>query len=304
MKRAYVVVTPARNEAAFIEYPLQAVVAQTEPPLRWVIVSDGSSDATDEIVQRYSAQYPFIHLLRREPEQKQRSFASKVYAIRAGLAALAGLEYEFVAILDADISFSADYYANVLDKFAKFPDVAIAGGVLFEEQHGVWVQQLMHIEWSVSGPIQMFRRSAWEQINGYLPLRYASEDGTAETMVRMNGWRVRAFEDLKVNHHRPTGTEKTNIFVARFRQGVMDYYSGNHLLFQLSRAGLRLVEKPWIIGGLLMFAGYIATWLRGQRPEIPAEVVAYLRWEQVQRLKGKLQGRHYPGKVPRKENAS
>lgn len=299
MSRDYVLITPARNEAAFIEHPLRAVTAQQEPPKRWVVVSDGSTDATDDLVREYAQRYPFIQLLRREPEREHRSFASKVYAIRAGMEAVADVDHAYLGILDADISFAPDYYAQVLNRFEQDPEVAIAGGVLFEPENGEWVQQFMHADWSVSGPIQMFRREAWEQIGGYLPLQYASEDGTAETMVRMHGWRVQAYEDLRVHHHRPTGTEKTHIFTAKFRQGKMDYYSGNHVLFQLSRAGLRLRHRPWIIGGALMFLGYSWTWLRGEKPEIPPEVTRYLRWEQARRLKGRLVGKHYSGRVPR-----
>ncbi len=297
MPAPYAILTPARNEANYIEHPLRAVTAQNHPPSRWIIVSDGSTDGTDELVEQYARRFPFIQLLRREPEQEQRSFASKVHAIRAGMAALHGETYDYLAILDADISFAPDYYAQVIAKFEQFPDLAIAGGVLYEPENGTWARQFMHTDWSVSGPIQMFRRPAWEQIGGYLPLRYASEDGTAETMVRMHGWRVEAFSDLPVHHHRPTGTEKTNLFLAKYRQGKMDFHSGNHILFQLSRAALRFRYPPFLIGGLLMFAGYLSLWLRGAQPEIPAEVTQYLHWEQVQRLKGKLLRKHYAGRV-------
>jgi biofilm PGA synthesis N-glycosyltransferase PgaC len=60
----YVLVTPARNEAQFIESTIQSVVAQTMRPLKWVIVSDGSTDGTDEIVSRYAVAHEWIELLR------------------------------------------------------------------------------------------------------------------------------------------------------------------------------------------------------------------------------------------------
>src|SRR5215470_2193419 len=92
---AYVLITPARNEAQFIELTLKSVVAQTVKPLKWVIVSDGSTDGTDEIVSKYSADYPWIELIRM-PERKERNFAAKVFAFNARSAKVADLQYDVI----------------------------------------------------------------------------------------------------------------------------------------------------------------------------------------------------------------
>src|SRR5271163_2746121 len=92
---SYVIVTPARNEARFIELTLQSMVAQTFRPLKWVIVSDGSTDGTDEIVDKYSAQYDWIELIRM-PERVERNFAGKVHAFNAGRALVADLPYDVI----------------------------------------------------------------------------------------------------------------------------------------------------------------------------------------------------------------
>ena len=83
MAYTYVLVTPARNEAQFIELTLRSVIAQTVRPVRWVIVSDGSTDGTDDIVRKYSAEHSWIELVRM-PERHQRHFAAKVNAFNAG----------------------------------------------------------------------------------------------------------------------------------------------------------------------------------------------------------------------------
>ena len=106
----YVIVTPARNEAQFIELTLKSVVAQTARPARWVIVSDGSTDGTDEIVSRYAAEYPWIELVRM-PERRERHFAGKVYAFNAGYSRVKDLDFAAVVSMDADISFEEDYFA-------------------------------------------------------------------------------------------------------------------------------------------------------------------------------------------------
>src|SRR5882672_10582845 len=114
---SYVIVTPARNEARFIEKTLDSVVGQTVLPLKWVIVSDGSTDDTDEIVQRYALRYPWIELVRM-PERKERSFAGKVHAFNAGYDRVNDLDYSVLVSLDGDISFEAGYFSFLLEKLA------------------------------------------------------------------------------------------------------------------------------------------------------------------------------------------
>src|ERR1017187_2624764 len=104
----YVLITPARNEARFIEVTIKSVVAQTHRPLKWVIVSDGSTDGTDDIVGRYMADHPWIELIRM-PERRERHFAGKVHAFNAGYAKVTGLNYDIIGNLDADVSFDEDY---------------------------------------------------------------------------------------------------------------------------------------------------------------------------------------------------
>src|SRR5436305_1790882 len=105
----YVLITPARNEAAFIEQTIVSVVRQTVRPVKWVIVDDGSTDATAEIVARHAAGQPWIELVRM-PEHHERHFAAKVHAFNAGLARMQGASYHAIGCLDGDISFDEDYF--------------------------------------------------------------------------------------------------------------------------------------------------------------------------------------------------
>ena len=81
----YVLITPARNEELHLEQTIQSVVGQTFRPAKWVIVSDGSTDRTDEIARRHAAAHEWIELVRM-PERKERHFAGKVHAFNAGAA--------------------------------------------------------------------------------------------------------------------------------------------------------------------------------------------------------------------------
>src|SRR3989475_1809964 len=120
MRYTYVLITPARNEAKFIELTIKSVVGQTVRPAKWVIVSDGSTDGTDDIVRKYAAEHDWIELVRM-PERKERHFAGKVHAFNAGYAKVKNLKYELIGSLDGDISFDQDYFAFLLDRFSEVP---------------------------------------------------------------------------------------------------------------------------------------------------------------------------------------
>src|SRR5580704_15717832 len=161
----YVLITPARNEAKFIELTLESMVSQTVVPLKWVIVSDGSTDGTDEIVKKYTSDYAWIELIRM-PERKERHFAGKVLAFNAGYAKLAGLPYEIIGNLDGDVSFDGDYFDFLLRKFDENPHLGVAG-TPFREGSFQYDYRFTSIE-HVSGQCQLFRRECFEAIGGYV----------------------------------------------------------------------------------------------------------------------------------------
>ena len=278
----YVIITSARNEEAYIKKTIESVIRQTILPKRWVIVSDGSTDRTDEIVRRFEASYDFIQLLRTEHSGGY-SFASKAHAIRAGLAQLNDIEYNFIGNLDADISFEPSYYETVLAKFKENSKLGITGGVIFEDLNGKLIRQFTR-PWSVAGAIQMFRRQCYEDIGGYIPLPGGGIDVVAEIMARMQGWEVRCFPEIKTVHNRYVGKGKNNILVAKFRFGRREYSYGNHPLYEIAKCLLRVGERPYVIGSFLRGCGYFLSFLHMRPHEVPNEVVEHLRREQIQRL--------------------
>src|SRR5947207_9908009 len=123
----YVLITPARNEEAHIEATIKSVVAQPSRPVKWVIVSDGSTDRTDEIVKRYAAAHDWIELVRM-PERTERHFAGKVHAFNAGLERVGESKSDLIGNLDGDVSFEADYFEYLLGRFARNPRLGVADG--------------------------------------------------------------------------------------------------------------------------------------------------------------------------------
>jgi poly-beta-1,6-N-acetyl-D-glucosamine synthase len=267
----YVLVTSARNEAEFIEKTLCSVVAQTTTPLKWVIISDGSIDATDDIVRGYEARFGFIKFIRAD-NQKERDFASKVFALRLGFKELAGYPYRYIGILDADISLKPDYYERILNEFRKDPKLGIAGGLLFDCAPDNTLFKRFSSTWSVPGGIQMFRRECFEKIEGLLPLRYGEEDLVAEVKARM------------AVHHRFTGSAGRNVMQAVFNNGLRDYYTGTEPIFEIIKCVKRLRQKPYLFHGIFRYFGYVWASLRRYKRDIPSDVIAHLQSEQKQRL--------------------
>jgi poly-beta-1,6-N-acetyl-D-glucosamine synthase len=287
-KSPYVLITAARNEEAFIERTIRAVLAQTLPPAKWVIVSDGSTDCTDEIVERHAAKHDFIELVRVAADPA-RNFGSKAKAINFGYGRVTGLDFAFVGILDADVAFDSTYCESVLAKFARDDRLGIAGGITYDLINGRFTKHLSSRA-SVGGPFQWFRHRCFEDIGGYLPLSCGGVDTAAETMARMYGWKVESFPEIAIQHFRRTGTAVRGILAARFRQGVMEYAHGYHPLFELAKAVYRVRERPYLICSIFRMTGYCWAFLRGDRRALPEDVVAFLQAEQLKRLRAAVTG--------------
>ena len=282
---SYVLVTPARNEEAFLENTIRSVIAQTVVPKRWVIVSDGSTDRTDEIARHYAVQHSWMELIRM-PEHADRQFAAKVHCFRAGYERVRDLEFDIVGNLDADLTFEPDYVEYLLAKFSENPRLGVAGTPFVEGPSSTYDYRFTNIE-HVSGACQLFRRECFESIGGYTPIKGGGIDWVAVTTARMKGWQTRTFTEKTLRHHRIMGTGRASRLGARYSLGQQDYYLGNHPLWQLSRMFYQMKFRPYIVGGLALFWGYAIAGLQRRKKPVPEELVTFIRREQIERLREK-----------------
>lgn len=284
---SYVLVTPARNEAQFIELTLRSVVAQTVRPLKWVIVSDGSTDGTDEIVGKYVAEHPWIELVRM-PERRERHFAGKVQAFNAGYARLKELSYDVIGSLDGDISFDEGYFACLLGHVADEPQLGLVGTPFRESSSNeIYDYRFQSVEY-VSGACHLFRRRCFEEIGGYIPIKGGGIDRAAVFTAKMRGWKTRTFTEKECVHHRAMGTAQSSGLAARFRDGVQDYAFGNHPIWELCRTAYQMTKRPFVIGGMVLMSGYVWSTVRRAQRSVSRELVEFQRREQMQRLKSFL----------------
>lgn len=278
---SYVLITPARNEERFIELTIKSVVAQTVRPLKWVIVSDGSTDRTDVIVQRYSVDHPWIELVRM-PERRERNFAGKVQAFNAGHARMAGLKYDIIGNLDADVSFDAEYFEFLLGKFAENPRLGVAG-TPYREGSFQYDYRFTSIE-HVSGQCQLFRRECFEEIGGFVPRKIGGVDLVAVTTARMKGWQTRTFPEKPYYHHRKMGTAAQGTLIVPYRVGQTDYVLGSHPVWEFFRCIYQLTRPPILLGGSLRLVGFFWAMTRRVQKQVSADFVRFRREEQMRRL--------------------
>ncbi|CAM5798288.1 glycosyltransferase family 2 protein [Rhizobacter fulvus] len=282
-----VLVTPARNEENYIDATIRSVAAQNRRPMRWVIVSDGSTDRTDEIVRAAASEHDWVEYLRM-PDHRDRTFAAKAVCFNAGFERLKDLDFDVVGNLDADITFEPDYLAFLLERFEALPQLGVAGTPFVEDADHPGRHTYAHgganLE-HVSGACQLFRRECFEAVGGYVPVNGGAIDWIAVTTARMKGWQTRTFVEKTSRHHRKLGTAESGALKARFHYGGKAYYVGGHPLWELLRGAFQMRTAPYILGGLWFIAGYGWAALTRTRRPVSAELMAFHRNEQMMRLK-------------------
>ena len=282
----YVLITAAKNEESLIEKTIQSVLNQSITPEKWIIVSDGSTDTTNDIVERYRNKIEFIDLIILPPKEA-RNFSSKVNALNTALKKSKATEFDFIGNLDADVTLEKNYYEEVFNRFLSNPKLGIAGGIILDCSDGKVYPQNISLN-SVAGAIQIFRKECIEKIGYYLPFKFGGEDAYMEIMARMNGWDVQTLTELKVYHHRRTGTSMGSLSLANLRSGKMFYTLGYSPIFISVRCFYRFFNKPVLIGSLLNIVGYFTAYIQKEKCPAGDTFINFVRSEQKERLKSFL----------------
>jgi hypothetical protein len=283
----YIIITPAYNEQKYITQTIDSVLAQTILPKLWIIVDDGSTDRTKDIIRQYAEKYSWINYVYKPKEVGQSYYGSNVYAILEGLKHVSEAGYDYLAVLDADIELCPEYYEKIFEKFDKYLELGIATGTYIEKEGKMWVEARIDRR-STPKAIQVFRQECYKQCGGYIPFKYGGEDSGMEIMARMYGWQTWSFPEIKVIHNRAVGTgEGCSILRARFKLGLTDYCLGTHPLFMFAKGVKRAVwEKPYVVSGILRFLGYCNGYIKNEPRQLSIEARRFLRKEQMGRLLG------------------
>lgn len=283
MKNRYILLTAAKDEEACIRDVIEFVVRQTTPPVAWFIMDDGSSDQTAAIVESYAAKYPFIHL-QSARERGGRNFGSQYKAILAAYELGRALEYDFVAVQDADQAPErADYYQAIMEDFERNPRLGLASGTIYERPNGRWEFRFENSQDAVAASV-VFRKECFEKIGGYTPLYYGGSDWLIQLQARKLGWELITRPDLRILHYR-LSSSAGGIWRGRFRMGLMDASFGSDAVFEFLKCCRRLPTRPFVLGSVVRFSGYLWWKITGRKPLLKADEVAFLRDEQRAKIR-------------------
>jgi len=277
----YIIITPVRDEAQHIEETVKSVTQQTILPLQWVIVDDGSTDGTGEIVEHLSKQWPWITLLHRDNRGYRDADIGAIGAFVAGCQSLHFTDWEFLVNLDADLTLQPDYFEKCFEEFDKDPALGIGGGSLYHFNGLGAMKTESSPEFHVRGATKIYRRACWDAIGGQREV--PGWDTLDEVRAHLAGWRVRSFPHVTALHRRPTG-QAGGAWRDGVKNGRSDYFLGYHPLFMLLKCARRIFTKPYVVSGVGHGCGFLGGYLR-RRPQVadPA-VISYVRTQQLRRL--------------------
>ncbi|MCE9614620.1 MAG: glycosyltransferase family 2 protein [Lentisphaerae bacterium] len=277
----YVLITPTKNEEALIGTTIECVVNQTRRPEEWVIVSDGSTDRTNEIARAFAQKHPWIRLLVL-PSRPERNFAAVVRATEAGLRALSENRYQYLGLLDSDVRIQPDYFERVIERMELSPSLGLAGGMVIDV--GTSVKCVPINRQDVPGAVQFFRRTCFEGLNGLIAVPEGGWDGLTCAQARMHGFKTELFTDLIVDHLKPRNVAEGHVLRRRWQMGARDYALGYYPLFELVKCLSRSLEFPPFVGSAAWFFGYCAALARNRKRVVPRDLLAFIRDEQKSRL--------------------
>ena len=278
----YVVITPARDEAAHIGLTIGSMVAQTVLPVEWVIVNDGSTDNTAAILDAAAVRHPWIHVCHRSDRGRRLAGLGVMQAVSEGLRCLTTTEWDFLVKLDADLSFEPDYFARCLTHFRLEPRLGIGGGVVCHREGDKRVAEGQgDPPFHVRGATKIYRQACWKDIGGLYP--QTGWDTIDEVKANMRGWHTRTFGELGLLQHRITGGAD-GPWRDAVKNGRANYITGYHPMFMLCKCLRRLLRQPWGGGAAGLAWGYFGSYLQPVLRVPDGDLIRYVRAQQWRRL--------------------
>ncbi len=287
--RSYVLISPCRNEAEYMRRTLDSVVAQTLTPTRWIIVDDGSTDDTPDILAEYAAQHAWITVVQK-PDRGHRAVGPGVIeAFYAGYDTISPQDFTYSCKMDLDLELPTRYFETLIERMEADPRIGTCSGKPYIRRGGQLVSERRGDEMSV-GMTKFYRQTCFDAIGGYV--REVMWDAIDCHKARQLGWRAVSWDhpDLNFEHLRPMGSSQTSIWTGKRRHGFGQYFMGSDPLFYLATCLFRMAEPPYVLGGLAMVQGYVSAWLRKERQLDDPELIAFIRAYQRRALRmGKAQ---------------
>lgn len=282
----YVIITPVRNEEEFIESTLNSIVKQTILPAEFILVNDGSTDRTTEIIEEFQKKFNWIKCL----EIKDRGYylpgSGVVHAFYKGYNKLSVKDWNYVVKLDGDLSFENNYFESLINEFQKNPKLGIASGGIYQKNRYKLIKEKAQEDhpWGAS---KVYRKECLNSIGGIKAI--PGWDLADILAAQMNGWQTRCFAELKIIHHRPTGGRRKGLTGGFFLHGRNLYRFGYSFFYTFFKGIYRLADKPLFFGGAGIISGYIYAFLKREDFLFDKKMRTFLRKKHLRILSHRMQ---------------
>jgi len=281
----YIVISPVRNEEEYLRTTIQSLVSQTRRPALWIIVDDGSTDKTGEIIDTAASRHGWIRVVHRQDRGFRRAGGGVMEAFHDGLKLIESRPWQYLVKLDGDVTLEPDYFERCFAHFAAEPRLGIAGGLVCNQVNGTLrAESGGDPPFHVRGATKIYRYECWQAIGGLMPV--TGWDTLDELKANMCGWSTRTLRDVKLVHHRPAGGAY-GTWPNWVKNGYANYVAGYHPLFMVAKCAKRFFEKPYMIGALGLFTGFLSGYIKRAPQAGDPSLVRYFRRQQMQRLLGR-----------------
>jgi poly-beta-1,6-N-acetyl-D-glucosamine synthase len=278
----YVIITPVRDEEKFVAETIESVRRQTILPAEWVVVNDGSTDRTGEVLDRAAAELPWMHVVHRSNRGFRKPGGGVMEAFADGYRSVQHTDWDFLVKLDGDLTFSPEYFEKCFEHFRSDPALGIGGGDIHHDVVGK-LKLEENPRFHVRGATKIYKKACWEAIGGLWP--EPGWDTIDEVQANRLGWKTYSFPELPLLHHRLTGSEG-GILRDRIKHGKVCYISRYHPIFVAASCLRRIIQKPYILGSAAILYGFLKAHLTHPPRLEDRSYVAYIRSQQLRRLFG------------------
>jgi glycosyltransferase involved in cell wall biosynthesis len=277
----YAIVTPVKDEIKFFPKTITSVLSQKILPLKWVIINDGSTDGTGELIRDLELKYDWIEGIHKKVDGNRKPGGE--FVLEVGLKRIRLEDYDYLVRMDGDLEFNSSYFSELFNRFEINSELGIASGVCFVEINGKLVEE-KHPRFHTRGPLKTYCIKCYQDIGGLE--NCLGWDAIDELKANMKGWKTRSFIELKIHHLKKT-QENQGIFRGGKNHGIANYNAGYSSVFMILKFFRWLIKSRYRIKALGLFYGYFSSLFLFKRRPIGQELVKYVKKQQLNKILGK-----------------
>ena len=286
------VITPAYNEENYIQRTLESVTRQTLKPDCWMIVDDGSTDTTLDLVTPFQKSNPWIQTKRRPKKFGHEAGAAVVRAFHYGLERLPFQDFDIIFKLDADLTLPENYFERVVEEYAGNTNLGMCGGICVIKDSRGYIYEPISDTDHLRGAVKSYRSACFEQI-GKVRAVYGW-DTLDELLALYNGWEVKVLPELRVIHHRRTHTESKSLKIY-LKTGRSFHIMGYGTVLAFISSLKQIAMPPKVLSSVFMVAGYLGAWVSNQPKAVSPEEGRFIRSYRFKRAIKRVKRTFTPG---------